>query len=255
MIEVPTLNHLRSSNRDTDANCLNVSAIRTFSNDLSNIIKPVIDRKQFAFVLGGDCSILLGVMPGLKAKGNYGLLFIDAHADFYAPGQSTTGEVADMDLAIVTGRGPDLLTNMDHLRPYVLDKNVVHIAQRDEQQAAEYGSDDIRDTAITYFGLNDIRTGGIKPVIEKILHHVDSLDVNGFWIHFDTDALDDGINPAVDYRLPGGLKFDEASLLINKLLTTDRIAGISVTIYNANLDPDSHVAKGITDCLATAFRL
>ncbi|CAN5501775.1 hypothetical protein BH23BAC1_BH23BAC1_25200 [soil metagenome] len=64
--------------------------------------------------MGGDCSIHIGIMSALKEKGNYGLIFLDTHADFYAPEQSITGEVADMDLAIVTGRGPEILNNINN---------------------------------------------------------------------------------------------------------------------------------------------
>ena len=41
----------------------------------------------------------------------HGLLFLDGNADFYQPEASPTGEAADMDLALCTGRGPDRATS------------------------------------------------------------------------------------------------------------------------------------------------
>ena len=96
-------------------------------------------------VLGGDCSILIGTLLSLRRSGRYGLFFIDGHADFYQPQASTTGEVADMDLAIVSGRGPDILTNIDNLKPLVRDEDVVVFGYRDAEQSAGYGSQDVRD--------------------------------------------------------------------------------------------------------------
>jgi arginase family enzyme len=32
-------------------------------------------------------------MPALKAKGNYGLIFLDAHADFYQPENPLPGKL------------------------------------------------------------------------------------------------------------------------------------------------------------------
>lgn len=253
VIDVPSLNSLRSHNRNIETHCLNAQAIARFSLDLSKVVSEVIERKRFAFILGGDCSILLGIMASLKARGAYGLIFIDAHADFYAPEKSTTGEVADMDLAIVTGRGPELLTNINGLRPYVWDNNVIHIGQRDEEQTKEYGSQDIRETAVACFSLERIQSEGLARVTKEVLQQMKKLEVDGFWIHFDTDVLADEINPAVDYRLPGGLQFGEASSLIHALLTTEDILGISVTIYNANLDTNGQIAKEITKCLSLAF--
>ncbi len=253
VIYIPAHHYQRSTMRDSETNCLNTSAIIDFSKRLHKAVIPVIQRKHFCFVLGGDCSILLGITAALKTKGVYGLVFIDAHADFYSPDKSTTGEVADMDLAIVTGRGPELLTNMDGLKPYILDKNVIHIAQRDQEQAEEYGSPDIRTTDIACFSLKQIRAEGLGAMMEKILRHIHTLDIDGFWIHFDTDVLADEINPAVDYKLPGGLQFNEATMLLSNLLATGKAAGISVTIYNGDLDANASIARQITDCLGKAF--
>ena len=42
-----------------------------------------------------------------------GLFFVDGHADFYQPEAEPNGEVASMDLAVVSGRGPAVLTDID----------------------------------------------------------------------------------------------------------------------------------------------
>jgi arginase len=229
VIEVPTYNNLRREFRDEN-HCLNTDIIRDFSKGLGKTIHTTVSAKQFPFVLGGDCSILIGVMCGLKRAGNYGLMFVDAHADFYQPEKSTTGEVADMDLAIVTGRGPDLLSNINGLSPYVKHDHVIHVGQRDEQETIDFGSQDIRSTMIKCHSLAAIRERGIANVTNDVLAEAATMNVDGFWIHFDSDVLSDSINPAVDYRIPGGLQFQEAMFLLNKLISTGRITGISV--YN-----------------------
>lgn len=255
VIYVPALNSLYQDNRDPETNCLNAKAIRDFSLTLGKTVSGTISRNRFAFVLGGDCSILLGIMPALKAKGTYGLIFLDAHADFYEPEKSVTGEVADMDLAIITGRGPGLLTDMQDLRPYVKDEHVIHIGQRDWEETKEYGSPDIRDTAITCFNLAEIENKGMDFTVTSVLQHMNRLEAGGFWIHFDTDVLSDDINPAVDYRLPGGLLFGQVEHLLKSLLLTGRVIGISVTIFNPKLDKTGHISKHISESLGRAFDL
>jgi arginase len=56
-------------------------------------------------VLGGDCSLLLGVFARLRpVLGEVGLWSVDGHPDYLdAPG-SETGETADLQLAVLTGR-------------------------------------------------------------------------------------------------------------------------------------------------------
>src|SRR5687768_697975 len=129
-----------SSERDKSTLLLNPNSIREFSLQLADTVSLVLHKNQFPLVLGGDCSILIGNLLALRRLGKYGLFFIDGHADFYQPEASPTGEVADMDLAIVSGRGPDVLTNIDGLRPLVQEKNVVLFGHRDAKEAAGYGS-------------------------------------------------------------------------------------------------------------------
>lgn len=253
LINIPTLNDLYLDKRDRDSNCLNTKSIRDFSLGLSTVVSDTLDNNRFPFILGGDCSILIGIMPSLKAKGSYGLLFFDAHADFYEPGRSVTGQVADMELAIVTGRGPLVLSDIHHLKPYVKDEHVVHIGQRDMEEAEKYGSQDIRQTGIKCFDLFAIEAQGTAAISGEILQHISRLETDGFWIHFDTDVLSDEINPAVDYRLPGGLSFEQVEHFLKDLLKTGRIAGISITIFNPEYDKSGLIGKNITESLIRIF--
>lgn len=255
IIHVPTLNHLYTDKRDAETNCLNTTTVREFSSTLGKTVSAIIEKNLFPFVLGGDCSILIGVMQALKLKADFGLLFIDAHADFYEPERSPTGEVADMDLAIITGRGPTLLTNIDDLQPYIADKNVIHIGQRDWEETRKYNAQDIRETAVKCIPFVAIERKGINSITAEVLQLMDQTGVSNFWIHFDTDVLSDEINPAVDYRLPGGLHFDDVEILVKKLLLTGRIAGMTITIFNPRLDSTGHISKSIAQSLGRAFDL
>lgn len=246
---VPTLNEQRSNERDPVTHCLNPVMVHEFSITLGKVVADTVKQDRFALVLGGDCSILIGIMQGLRSTGNYGLVFIDAHADFYEPEKSQTGEVADMDLAIVTGRGPEILTNIGHMKPYVTDDKVIHIGQRDWEETKKFGSQDIRDTAIKCISLKEINNNSA----EEIVKHISRISAEGFWIHFDTDVLNDEINAAVDYRIPGGLSFEQTEGILLHLLNTGRIAGMSVTIYNASLDSSGKVGKAITESLGRIF--
>lgn len=255
VVHVQTLNALYNEKRDPETKCLNVKAIKDFSLRLGQTVSDTINKIRFPFVLGGDCSILIGIMSALKAKGKYGLIFLDGHADFYEPEESITGEVADMDLAIVTGRGPEILKNINDLQPYVKDENVIHLGQRDWEETARYGSQDIQKTAIKCFSLADIKRKGIDFTTDELLQHISKLEIEGFWIHFDTDVLSDEINPAVDYRLPDGLQFEQVEYLVRGLLLTGRMTGISVTIFNPRLDNSGRISKSITESLGRAFSL
>jgi arginase len=241
-------------NRDEATKLLNPRAIKDYSIRLAEAVKYVLHNKKFPIVLGGDCSILIGNLLALRRLGRYGLFFIDGHADFYQPEESPTGEVADMDLAIVTGRGPNILTNIDGLKPLVRDEDAVLFGYRDAEQSSSYGSQDVMDTdilAMDLLKIRDLKINTAAPVaVSRLLK--DGLD--GFWIHLDADVLDDGIMPAVDYRMEGGgLDFSELSELLRVLVSSGRGVGMSVTIFNPNLDPGGSIAGNFVSSIVAGL--
>jgi len=241
--------------RDPITHLLNGASIALFSKDLSKIVNIETEKKNFTIVLGGDCSILIGVLLGLRKIGRYGLFFIDGHSDFYQPLASTTGEVADMELSFVSGRGPDVLSNIEGLKPLVLDKDIVVFGYRDAEQSKSYGSNDIRNTNMRVLDLSDVRNLGIKKAASLAdSNFLTRENLSGFWIHLDADVLDDRIMPAVDYRLGnGGLEFSELSYLLKILISSQKAIGMTITIYNPNLDPSGSIAKNFVSCIVAGL--
>jgi arginase len=253
-IEVQTYNHAYSPERSSESRILNDNYLHRFSVELCTAMEKVFSTDSFALVLGGDCSILLGIMSALKSRGTHGLFFFDAHADFYEPEHSLTGEAADMELGFITGRGPALLTDVNSARPYVQDNHVIHIGQRDMEETVKYKSREIRDTAIRRFDLPFIKQHGVTQTWAALDQYASQLNLNGFWIHFDTDVLNDEINPAVDYRLPGGLTFEECNYLMKKLIGKYPVKGMSVTIFNPSLDAGQKIAKQLSTFVSDVLR-
>jgi arginase len=232
--------------RDKYTTLLNPDTIRAFSLQLAEKVISVLHKKQFPIVLGGDCSILIGNLLALKQMGSsnssrYGLFFIDGHTDFYQPEASLTGEVADMDLAIVSGRGPDILTDIEGLKPLVLDQDIVVFGYRDGDQAASYGSQDVYETNMHVFDLEKVHTLGITHAASLAIEKLMNDDLAGFWIHLDVDVLDDEIMPAVDYRLDGGLSFSDLNELLKIILGSKCAVGMVITILNPLLDVDGSI--------------
>jgi arginase len=80
--------------RPPDTGTLNADGIARFSSALADAVGDVIAAGDRPFVLGGDCSILLGSLLAFRRHGRYGLLFVDGHADFYQPEANPNGEAA-----------------------------------------------------------------------------------------------------------------------------------------------------------------
>ncbi|MBC7848401.1 MAG: arginase family protein, partial [Chitinophagaceae bacterium] len=138
-------------------------------------------------------------------------------------------------------------------KPYVEDKHVIHIGQRDAEETKKYDSQNIRDTSINCFDVESIKFKGLAKSMDEIVQIMNVNAVDGYWIHFDTDVISDTENPAVDYRVPGGLMMSEVEFILLSLLQTELIAGMSISIFNPKLDVDARVAGQLVACIAKAF--
>ena len=242
-----------SSERDQRTMLLNAKAIREYSQSLANVVSNVIAEKKFPIVLGGDCSVLIGTLLALRRKGRYGLFFIDGHSDFYQPQASHTGEVADMELAIVSGRGPDILTNIDNLRPLVRDTDVVVFGYRDSKQAAIDRSQNVKDTEMHVFDLLTVKELNIHSATSMAIERLLSNQLDGFWIHLDVDVLEDSIMPAVDYRQSDGIGFSDLSQLLRILLAYKNVVGMTITIFNPRLDFGGSIARKLVSSIVNGL--
>ena len=59
--------------------------------------------------------------------------------------------------------------------------------------------------------------------------------------------------PAVDYRHPGGLTWQEAAQILGGLLASDGARGLEVTIFNPRLDPDGSIAQRLSDLITNSI--
>ena len=56
--------------------------------------------------------------------------------------------------------------------------------------------------------------------------------------------------PAVDYRIPGGLSWDELANTLRIAIESGKVVGLEITIYNPNLDTDGAAGRGLAETLA-----
>lgn len=236
---------------DPETGIRNADAIAAYAGKQAGILSEVVKQGSKALVLGGDCSILIGNMLGLKKLGKYGLFYMDGHTDYMLPELSQTGGAAGMDLAIAAGKGPHKLTDIDGQNPYVQEKYIWCVGNR------EYDEDYVRpikESAIHYFDLNRLRESGPENCVETFLEMVIEEELDGFWVHFDVDILNNDIMPAVDSPEPGGLSYEEVAKMLKKLLKHEKFTGLQITILNPDLDRDGRYTREFIDHIGPLIR-
>lgn len=239
---------------DPDSGIRNAAAIAAYSSELADALQPIVVRTEFPVVLGGDCSILLGSALALRRLGRYGLLYLDGHVDLLTPQTSESKGAAGMDLALVTGRGPDLLADLAGLRPLVSDSDVVVLGYRDS--LGEYGALGKAGTrpAFEWHSYENVQRRGAAATALRALTHLRRGRLDGVWIHLDVDVLDSTLMPAVDSPQPAGFTYDDLGTILRTMLKSGLATGLQVTIFDPDLDTSGELAESLTSFLAGVLR-
>jgi arginase len=241
-----------SAGRDSETQIMNPQAIRDYSTLLADAVTAVLGEGEFPVVLGGDCSILLGTMLALRRRGRYGLLHIDGDADYYQPEVNPlNGAASASDLAFATGRGPDVLTDIEGLRPLVRAEDVVVFASRDAADRERRGCQPL-PAGMLVVDRDQVRRLGADAAAREAVGYLtrDEGPEDGFWIHLDADVLDQTIMQAVDDPRPDGLAWDELVTVLSIAVRSGRAVGLQVAIYN----PDIHAGGANGRGLAATVR-
>ncbi|QWP78224.1 arginase family protein [Lysobacter sp. K5869] len=236
----------------------NGAALRDYSLTLADRLRPLLRDGEFALVLGGDCSVLLGSGLALKQRGRYGLAFVDAHDDFsfvrdrkrYAGYLTAAG----LDLGLATGHGPAALSDLRGQSPYFRTGDVVHlglVVSDEDKRGYEFES--FERSGIHSIDAAAIRRDGARAAGRAARARLEAMPTEGFWIHVDADVLAERIMPAVDSPNPDGLEFAELRALLAQLLASPKAVGLELTIFDPDLDPDGSLARELSAALAGAF--
>jgi arginase len=239
-----------SNIRDLETNILNANSLVDYAREQAYLINNLLSQNKFPFVLGGDCSILLGPAIALKQKGNYGLFYLDGHTDFMDVSLSETGGVGGMIASIVTGNGHKKFTNILNLSPYIKEENLWCVGNREYDDEYE---DQIRNSTATYISLDALRKQGISNCVQLFLSQIKDKNLDGFWLHIDLDVLNDSVMPCVDSRTPDGLTYDEFNELTSYLFQSDKLSGFEITILDPDLDPTGKYTNDFVANITNTF--
>ena len=231
----------------------NEEDVASYSQKLADRVASAVSSGDFLVVLGGDCSILLGALLGLRRAGKdpVGLAYVDAHADFATLAESPSGSACSMNLALAVGRAASPLARLAENGPLVRGADVAHIGRRDDSQP-EYGYPALAEFDVLDLSQADVDADGADAVVATALERVTEPE-GGFWIHFDVDVLDPQLMPAVDTPLAGGFDLDTACKVLAPLVAHPKALGLQLTIYDPTTDHDSIGARHLVDLIERTF--
>ena len=234
---------IRDTRRDPDTGVVGAVEVRRAARAIASRVGEVLAARERPLVLGGDCTLLLGVFQALPPGS--GLWFVDGHADFFDGESSPTGEAADMDLAILTGHGPPGL--LEENGPLLEPSAAVILGHRPAELHPEVARENARvDPAIHALTALEVRERGVARVGTETAAR---LATRPAWLHLDLDVLDGDVLPAVSYPQALGLDWDELTALLRPLVAAPNLLGASVADFNPDRDPDGTYAARVVEAL------
>jgi arginase len=239
---------IRDKRRDPNTGVVGAVEVRRASMAIASGVREVLDARERPLVLGGDCTLLLGVFQAVPPGS--GLWFVDGHADFLDGESSLTGEAADMDLAILTGHGPPGL--LEGEGPLVEPAAVALLGHRPAELHPDVARENARlDPAILAITALEVRERGAARVGTDAAAR---LAERPAWLHLDLDVLDERVMPAVSYPQALGLFWEELVALTRPLVAAPNLLGISVADFNPDPDADGTYAARVVEALESALR-
>lgn len=239
--------------RDPATGVIGLADLLNQSQVIRDATQPLLTHGNRPLLIGGDCTVLIGVAGALeRTHPDAGLLFLDGHLDCYDGTTSTTGEGADMELAVVLGVGAQPLLDFGERTPAFQHDRVVVLGPFDEADAAADGSPNPRTfapdtTIVTIDELITDPTGHARHAVTALQDRAD-----GFWLHLDLDVLSSDVMPAVDYPDRRGLDYTQLGDILAVAFASPKLLGASVVIFNpAQAPPEDTSAQHIVELLAS----
>jgi arginase len=179
-------------------------------------------------VYAGDCVAVIGVLAGLQQRKVHPTLYwFDAHGDFNTWDTTPSGFLGGMPLAMLTGRGEQVIVDGVGLVP-IADERVVLVDARD--------LDPGEDEAVAASGMR-VRS------VDDVAHEEPS--DRPIYVHVDVDVVDPVDLPAINYPAPGGPSLQAVHDAVHRLAGTGRVAAASVSSWNPRL-PGADLAAAAT---------
>lgn len=208
---------------------------------------------RMPIMLGGDHCLAMGSIAAVadhcRATGKrLRVIWLDAHADFNTSDITPSGNVHGMPVACLCGLGPEALVRLGDHVPSLLPSQIRQIGIRsvdpgEKRLVRKYGLD--------IYDMRYIDEVGMRRVMEEALDGIDA-DTH-LHVSFDVDMLDPGIAPGTGTRVPGGLNYREAQLVMEMIADAGGADSLDVVEVNPALDVRNQTALLAVDLVESLF--
>ena len=215
----------------------NLGAVVRVAGQVADAVAAQLQTGRLPLVIGGDCTITLGVIAGFRRhQPDVGLIYVDGDADLDGtPGSEGSGILDSTGVAHLLGHGTPELAGLAGPAP-LLEPARLALVGGDPRETNDAGRRFLADSGVSFQegpALTADPAGAAARALAAIAPASGPLVV-----HFDVDTVDSGDLPLANYPHYGsGVLLAQAVTCLQVLRAAPAFAGLVLTEVNPTHDP------------------
>jgi arginase len=230
----------------------NLAAVVRVAAEVADAVAEVASAGRLPLVLGGDCTITLGAVAGLRRRHpDTGLIYVDGDADVGVPGDGGSGIFDSMGISHLLGRGAPELAGLGGQVP-LLEPARLAILGSDPRETSEPGRKYLAGNGVSFqeapaFIADPV--GAAKRALTTV-----TAASRHFLVHFDIDVVDSADLPLGNFPHYGsGVLLEHVVAGLRELRAHPSFAGLVLTEVNPTHDPGGDQLARLVDALVSAL--
>ncbi len=232
----------------------NLQAVVRVAGEVADAVAEVAAAGKRPLLLGGDCTITIGAVAGLRRDHpDAGLVYVDADADLGALElePKDTGVLDSAGISYLLGHGQPELTGLDG-GPPLLEPFRLAIVGCDPREVSDAERTFLADVGVSY-----TEAAALIADPEEAAHTaLDAIAAESgpILIHFDVDLIDSGELPLGNFPHYGtGVGLEHAVRCLRVLCAHPACAGLVLTEVNPTHDPSGYLLHRYADGIVQAM--
>lgn len=230
----------------------NFPAVLRTARQVADAVSRVVADGALPLVLGGDCTVTVGVVAGVRrVRPDAVLFYFDGDADLATPEATSSGVLDAMGIAHLIGLTDNELATLGGHRPLLASGRLV-LFGIDETDPESFREEILRNHPDLRWYPDHIVRRDPAGSARRALHGLST--GAGMILHFDVDAVDSADLPLANYPHYGtGVSLDAAAEALAVAAAAPDLTAIVLTEVNPTHDSDGRQLRRYVDAVGGAL--
>jgi arginase len=229
-----------------------LAAVTAVAHQVADAVAAVVGDGRLPLVVGGDCTITLGVVAGFRrAHPDAGLVYVDGDSDVSTPQDGGSGILDSMGVAHLLGHGAPELTGLAG-EPPLLQADRLALVGADPRETDQAGRRFLAGLGVSFQEAPHLAAdpaGVARRALAAVMARSGPIVV-----HFDVDVVDSGDLPLGNFPHYGsGVLLEQVTRCLRVLLAHDSVAGLVLTEVNPTHDADGTLIDRYLDSVVASM--